>query len=181
MVRARAVRTVWLAQKVGNGENLRLPREISTTITSQMLLPIAPGKPLKTPFTTYFRLPVLRAIFIFFPIMWSILQRLREPYLSKRYYVFTRMLSSVSQFVIILWIFREFGCPWGWNPSEHKRGNADGEFQNNTILSRRLSGPNKIYLNINALRGVHYLEVLSKYWRNTPPAPFTNVSEGVCL
>lgn len=38
-----------------------------------------------------------------------------------------------------------------------------GEFQNNMILSRHLSGPNKIYLNINAHRGVHYLE----YYRIT--------------
>lgn len=75
------------------------------------------------------------------------------------------LLSSVSRFVIILWIFSSLGCPWGWNPSKHKRGNADGEFQNNMILSQCLGGPNKIYLNINAHRGVHYLEVLSKHWR----------------
>lgn len=92
----------------------------------------------------------------------------QDDYLSRydRYYVFTRLLSSVSRFVIILWIFNGFGCPWGWNPFEHKRGNADGEFQNNMILSQRLSGPNKIYLNINSHRGVHYLEVSSKYRRN---------------
>lgn len=158
-------------------ENLRLPGEISTTITSQMLLPIPPGKPLKTPFTTYFRLHFYYSI-IFISFLTASSTKQRKPYLSEteRYYVFTRMLSSVSQFVIILWIFRGFGCPWGWNPSKHKRGNADGEFQNNMILSRRLSGPNKIYLNINALRGVHYLEVLSKYWRNTP-IPFTSITE----
>lgn len=66
--------------------------------------------------------------------------------------------------------------PRGWNPFEHKRGNADGEFQNNMILSRHLSGPNKIYLNINAHRGVYYLEVLSKHRQYILSIPFTSIS-----
>lgn len=134
------------------------------------LFPITPGQPFKTE-----RVPII--------LTWNIAlfdtnrrttQAQRKWFLSRneRYYVFTTLLSSVSRFVIILWIFRGFGRPWGWNPSKHKRGNADGEFQNNMILSRRLGGPNKIYLNINAHRGVHYLEVLSKHGRCIPTLSF---------
>lgn len=130
------------------------------------LLPITSAKPLKTerraPITLTWNIALFHT-----NRRRTTTPALRKWFLSRneRYYVFTTLLSSVSRFVIILWIFRGFGRPWGWNPSKHKRGNADGEFQNNMILSRRLGGPNKIYLNINAHRGVHYFEVLSKHGR----------------
>lgn len=74
------------------------------------------------------------------------------------------LLTLLWLFVIMLWIFNGLVSliPRGWNPFEHERGNADIEFQNNTILSRYLGGPNKISYNINAHRSIYYFEVLSE-------------------
>ena len=158
----------WALQGTSRSES-RGPEGNQHNNYSADLLPITPAKPLKTerraPITLTWNIALFHT-----NRRRTTTRTLRKWFLSRneRYYVFTTLLSSVSRFVIILWIFRGFGRPWGWNPSKHKRGNADGEFQNNMILSRRLGGPNKIYLNINAHRGVHYLEVLSKHGRYIP-------------
>lgn len=124
--------TICRSGKVGAARNLRLPGEINTTITSRKLLPITLARPSK---------PSVRWLSIKQQCgsLATDIKAVIKSYLSRRdgYYVFTRMLSSVSRFVIILWIFRAVGCPRGENPSEHKRGIADGEFRNNTILSPR--------------------------------------------